>query len=90
MPGSVSQPGVRCHRCAYRVTPSPLAALSRVADKPCTAVPRFSTRPSVSTGSSVTLQNFTSILLTWILVTRPDLSGDLSRNPGTLRPFERI
>lgn len=24
MPGSVSQPGVRCHRCAYRVTPSPL------------------------------------------------------------------
>lgn len=51
-----------------------------------TAVPRFSTRPSVSTGSSVTLQNFTSIQLTWILVTRPDLAADPSRNPV----FERV
>lgn len=35
-----------------------LAALSRAADAPYTAAPRFSTRPSVSTGASVTLQNF--------------------------------
>lgn len=57
------------------------AALSRVADKPRTAVPRFSTRPSVSTGSSVTLQNFTSILGS---LSRARISADLSRNPGIL------
>lgn len=37
-----------------------LEALSRTADAPYTAAPRFSTRPSMSAGASVTLQSFSS------------------------------
>ena len=37
-----------------------LEALFRAADAPYTAAPRFSTRPSMSAGASVTLQNFSS------------------------------